>query len=120
MHLVWSTRGYLSRIDDAVEKLLRRLIEQKCIELGGRAIAIGVAGNHVHLLAQVTQKVSTAVLAHHVKGMTSRMISLQLGIEFAWQSGYWAESVGWRELPRLSAYLADQRAMHAERARDPT
>lgn len=77
-----------------------------------------MASNHVHVVAQLAQKVSVSTLAHHLKGMTSRMISLQLGIEFAWQNGYWAESVGWRDLPRLESYLADQRGLHA--AREPT
>ncbi len=116
VHLVWSTKSQLRRIDAAVEALLRELIARKCYELGGRLVAIGIAANHVHVLAQIAQKVAVSSLAHHLKGMTSRMISLQLGIEFGWQEGYWAESVGWRELPRLQRYLEDQRGVHAKRA----
>jgi len=41
---------------------------------------------------------------------------LQAHVDRIWQVGYWAESVGPRELEPLVRYVRQQRAHHAENA----
>jgi REP element-mobilizing transposase RayT len=112
VHLTWATKRRRTLIDSPVEALLRELLPRKCHELEGRCVALGITSDHVHALVQLPQKISVSTLAQHLKGMTSRMISVQLAMPFEWQDGYWAESVGHRELPAVERYLANQRAHH--------
>ena len=116
VHLVWATRERHPLLEPSVDAWLAALLEHKVLALDGELIAAGNAADHVHVIASYPSRVTVANLAQHLKGASSRAIALELRWEFAWQAGYWAESVGHRELPSLVEYVRRQRVHHARRA----
>jgi REP element-mobilizing transposase RayT len=99
-------------LDDAVDARLAMLVADKCRELGCRAVAVGNAADHVHALVMLAPTTSVASLAHRLKGSTSRILGMQLNQPFAWQAGYFAESVA--DVTAVARYVLAQREHHRE------
>jgi len=114
VHMVWATLGRVPWLDETVDARLAGLVTDKCRELGCRAIAVGNAGDHVHSVVVLAPTTSVAPLAHCLKGATSRVLGMQLPEPFAWQAGYFAESVA--DVAAIVRYVREQRAHHREDA----
>ena len=110
IHMVWSTERRYPWLEEPVDARLEKLIRDKCRERGCRALAVGNADDHVHVLVILAATLSVASLAHRLKGFTSRILAMQLGKEFAWQAGYYAESV--TNFGAAIAYVLGQRCHH--------
>jgi putative transposase len=114
VHLVWATRGRNHWLEPERDRRLHQLLCNRCTLLDCTAVAVGNAGDHVHMLVRLSPRVSTASLAHGLKGASSVALSAEWGRPFRWQAGYFAESVC--EVHTLTAYIGGQREHH----RDPT
>jgi putative transposase len=112
VHLVWATRGRFAWLEPDVDPWLARLMFAKCIELGSKLLAVGNGADHVHVLVSHPPTLAVATLAQRLKGASSYVLAPRLPREFGWQEGYFAESV--RDLPRLAAYVRQQRGHHAD------
>jgi len=95
---------------EGIDVTLARLVADKCLEIGCRAVAVGNAADHVHALVVLAPTMSVASLAHRVKGATSRILGQRLSEPFAWQAGYFAESVG--DIAGVASYVRAQRERH--------
>jgi len=115
VHLVWSTRDRQPWIEPRLDGWLAALLERKARVIECAVLAAGNAPDHVHVLLRHPPRVSVAQIAHRLKGASSRAVTLQEGRARDWQVGYWAESVGRRELELLTRYVAQQRVHHADR-----
>lgn len=71
--------------------------------------------DHVHLLVQLAGKTSVAELMKQVKGVSSAMVNDRNDIaeRFRWQESYGAFSVSRSHLPRVIAYINNQKQHHA-------
>ena len=110
-HLVWATRGRNRWLDPSLDERLSARIGERCIALGCKALAVGNASDHVHVLVEFGAAISIASLAHHLKGASSRALTLQLGSALRWQAGYYAETAG--DIETLVAYVRGQREHHS-------
>ena len=77
-------------------------------------LSAGGTSNHAHVLFALPATVTLSIAVQVLKANSSRWIG-EHGIEFAWQEGYGAFSVGAPNVRALEAYIANQAKHHAKR-----
>jgi putative transposase len=111
VHMVWATRGRERILPPPVDDWLALFLGEKCAELGCRALAVGAAWDHVHVIVAFPAALPVASIAHRLKGASSRALSSRV-CPFAWQAGYFAETVS--DVVALVDLLRDHRVHHAD------
>ena len=116
VHFVWATWDRQELITEAIERRLYKDMEAVCDDDHCRVLALGGMPNHVHLLVLLSNTVTMADFMRHVKGGSSRFVSevLTPGEWFAWQGSYGAFSVSRTDIPKVIAYIQNQKHHHAE------
>jgi putative transposase len=113
-HLVWATADRKSLISPELEPMVHGLLRSKAIALGATVYALNGMTDHVHLVASVPPKLSLATFIGKVKGATSTRINKSGQDQpFFWQDEYAAFSFDAKRLPRLVAYVENQKTHHA-------
>jgi REP element-mobilizing transposase RayT len=117
VHYVWSTKRR--------EPLLHlKLRERLWPYLGGiarenkmKALAIGGAADHVHMIVSVPATVSVAKAMQLLKGNSSKWIHETFAEMhlFEWQEGYAAFSIGVSAIDATKAYIQNQAEHHRGR-----
>jgi len=79
--------------------------------LGPTPTMVGGTADHIHLLVGLRGKHSVAELVREVKKATHGWASEQLA-GFEWQEGYGAFSVSPADVPKVTAYIANQDEHH--------
>ena len=116
IHVVWATTRRSPFLAPAeIERRVHRCIHRAAERLGCTVLAINGMPDHVHLLVQIPAKLSVADLAQGVKGNSSRFANARLDLEdpFDWQDHYGAFSVSKRDVPKVKAYVQNQKRHHA-------
>jgi REP element-mobilizing transposase RayT len=116
LHLIWSTWDRLPLITEQVEPRLYAAIAVKCRELDCEPLASGGIVDHIHLLVRLHPTIAVATLAKEVKGATSHLVTHEITPTqfFKWQGGYRAFTIHKSDVPRVKAYIEDQKPHHAE------
>ena len=118
IHCVWSTKN---REPCLIPDLRERLWPY----LGGiakqnqmKALAIGGAADHVHILLSLPATLSVAKAMQLLKGNSSKWIreTFPKMRSFAWQEGYSAFSVGISGLDATLTYINNQTEHHRKRS----
>ena len=113
-HFVWATWDRQPLITAEFEHRLHGATEAKLRELQCSEITIGGVSDHVHLACRFPPTLAIAELVKQVKGASSHCMTHSVGVPgFQWQGGYGAFTFARRSLPRVSAYVASQKAHHA-------
>ena len=101
---------------EGVERDLYKYIEAVCDDDHCKVLALGGMPDHVHLLVLLSNTVTIADLMRHVKGGSSRFVPKRLtpGSWFAWQGSYGAFSVSPAYIPKVVAYIQDQKQHHTD------
>jgi putative transposase len=117
VHCVWSTKNR--------EPSLRlKLRERLWSYLGGiarenkmKALAIGGAADHVHMLVSLPATVSVAKAMQLLKGNSSKWIHETFSgmRSFEWQEGYGAFSIGVSAIDATKTYVRHQAEHHRRR-----
>ena len=112
-HFVWATKGRLPLLTPKVETRLYPYIGTKCAELGYQLHAVNGADNHVHLLMELEPHMLIADVAKNLKGASSHYIN-QIGLAetLYWQDGYAVISLRQTEIPKVTAYIQNQKQHH--------
>lgn len=116
VHLVWSTRRRAPWLEPRVDRWLADVLEHKARHIQCAVLAVGNAYDHVHVLVRHPPSVAVSLIAQRLKGASSRALHREVSGSdgLVWQVGYWAESVGPRELEPLIQYVRNQRTHHRE------
>jgi len=93
VQLVWATRDRERLLPPDLDEWLRRLLVQRCEQIGCLAVAVGNAWDHVHVLLAFRPSMPIATIAQELKGPSSRALSARVP-RFGWQPGYYAETAG--------------------------
>ena len=119
-HYVWSTYKRNELIDEELEPILRKLVEDKIIENKSRMLAFCCSPDQIHLLVNIHPSVSVSMLAKEIKGYSSYPIANQIrpGSFFRWQGGYGARTVSKSNLQALSKYIKYQKEHHGNSGLD--
>jgi putative transposase len=114
-HVVWTTCDREPLIEAAWEKALHGYLWGKADALGCIPHAVGGIEDHVHLALSIPPRLAVATVVGRLKGASSHHVSHALtpGGAFAWQAEYGVFSFSERALPRVVAYVHDQRNHHA-------
>ncbi len=113
-HLVWSTQGREPLITVERELIVHQRVRQTAERHGVVVHAIGGIDDHVHLAVTIPPTIPVAIAVQRIKGGSSRALNEEFGGHFGWQNEYGVDSFSERQLPRVVAYLANQRRHHAE------
>lgn len=114
VHVVWATQRRRPVLPVAFDSTLVAIFGRKAQEVRCVLLGAGVAGDHVHLLLQLTPTSALAKVVQRMKGATAFDINLHglLHPRLVWQAGYWAESLAPADIPPLRDYLRHQRRHH--------
>jgi len=85
--------------------------------LGGQAVLIGGAADHVHMLASLSKTASISDSMRDIKRASSRWVHGTYSDRgsFAWQDGYGIFTVGFDGVERVKSYVARQAEHHRSR-----
>src|SRR5260370_40959511 len=111
VHYVFSTKGRFPFIDQELESRLWPYMGGIAREYGMKALAIGGASDHVHILISLPATLSVAKAIQLIKGGSSKWIHDQIPKyrKFAWQDGYGAFSVSASQMKQVSRYINGQK-----------
>lgn len=114
LHIVFSTKHLQPYIDEAIETELFKYLAAACNTLGCPSHGIGAADDHIHIACSLGRTVTVSKLVQEIKQDSSKWMKTKGGVyvDFAWQNGYGAFSIGQSQLGDLRGYLANQRQHH--------
>lgn len=115
--MVWATRDRERLLDPAIDDWLARFLAARAGELGCAVVATGLATDHLHALVAFPAAVTVATIAHRLKSASSRVLAPRVP-RFAWQPGYYAETVS--DVAALADGLLRHRERHTDSARPET
>ncbi|RYG56425.1 transposase [bacterium] len=115
IHAVFSTKERHSFLRDAVLRTETHSFLGGILgKLGCPPIIVGGAEDHVHLLFALGRTCAVSDVMKETKRVSSvwiksRNVTL---LDFAWQSGFGAFSIGYSQLNSVRAYIARQESHH--------
>lgn len=119
-HLVWTTRDRAPLIDARLASFLERFIPAICRLESTTLLGFGMVSTHVHLLIRLHPRTSISHLVQRLKGggacVANREGHARRLRPLRWAKGYTIESVGWRNVEKVRAYLAQQSLHHPKQA----
>lgn len=115
-HFVWATKKREPLITPELEPVLYGYIRQKCATLDVFVHALNGTADHVHLACSLPTTISIANLLETIKGGSAHFVN---HLPDASHCLYWQRGYGWitlnsRDLPRVIAYVENQKAHHED------
>lgn len=114
VHLVFSTKNRQPLIVAEIESELHSYLGGICRELDCHPVKIGGYNDHIHILCGHSRKIALMKLVEEIKKSSSKWIKTkgEQYLNFYWQDGYGAFSVGHKQLDAVYKYIASQREHH--------
>jgi len=114
VHMAWATRSRSRVLVPEKDGLIKALLNEGARREGSTLLAVGLAWDHVHIVARMGPRTCTSSLAQRLKGFSSHQINARglMTRGLWWQAGYFAESVSSADVARVIRYVASQRANH--------
>jgi putative transposase len=113
-HAVFSTKDRAPLIAGDCGTRLLPYLGGIAREVGGKALVIGGAADHVHLLLSLPPTLCPADVLRDLKANSSRWVheTWPERRDFAWQTGYGVFSVSESSREAVTRYIQDQEAHH--------
>jgi putative transposase len=114
IHVIWATKHRQPYLTPEKEQVAYRSILSLTQEEGYEVLELNGMDDHVHLLLKTGPKFDLSLLMKRVKGITSALLNDMIAHQerFQWQEGYYATSVTPSHLPKLRAYIQNQKEHH--------
>ena len=114
VHMAWATRARWRVLVPERDSVIKALLNEAAHREHSTLLAIGVASDHVHVVAQQSPRTSTSALAQRLKGFSSHEINARALLPTAlwWQAGYFAESISAADVSAVVRYVIHQRDHH--------
>jgi REP-associated tyrosine transposase len=118
VHCVWSTKNREPVLSSELRDRLWQYIGGIARENKMKALAIGGAADHVHILISLPATLSVAKALQLLKGNSSKWIheTFPKLHAFEWQQGYGAFSIGISGIDDTVAYIRNQTEHHRTRS----
>jgi putative transposase len=115
LHFVWATVKRTPLIRPEMERDLYRLLAAQANDLGIGVLALGGMEDHLHLVARVPTKLSSATIMQKLKGVSAQAFRSRLGDDtaFRWQHGYGVFSLSRTHVTPAIRYVERQKEHHA-------
>ncbi len=117
VHITFSTKNRVNRIDDKIETPLFEYIGGVCKQMECNPIKVGGHENHIHILCLLSRKIAQMALLENIKKSSSKWIKTK-GDEYSdfyWQDGYGIFSVNPTEIDVVKKYISNQKEHHKKR-----
>jgi len=114
VHVVFSTKDRRDLIPFGLEPRLFGYISGIISNNKGRMIIAGGTANHIHLLISIG-RIDIGELIGDIKRDSSKWMK-QYVLDFYWQRGYGAFSIGQSQVPSVVRYIANQKEHHDEQS----
>lgn len=117
VHCVWSTKNREPSLHSKLRERSLSYLRGIASENKMKALAIGGAADHVHMLVSLPATVSVAKAVQLLKGNSSKWIHETFSEmrSFEWQEGYGAFSIGVSAIDATVAYIRNQAEHHRKR-----
>lgn len=118
LHIVFSTKNRKPLIDEDIENELYSYLAGICNKLECYPIKVGGYTNHVHVLCNLSKKMTLVKLMEELKSHSSKWIKTKGDkySNFYWQDGYGAFSVNPREVEVVVKYIENQKEHHRKKS----
>ena len=118
LHIVFSTKNRKPFIDEDIENELYSYLAGICNKLECYPIKVGGYTNHVHVLCNLSKKMTLVKLMEELKSHSSKWIKTKGDkySNFYWQDGYGAFSVNPREVEVVVKYIENQKEHHRKKS----
>ncbi|MFB9121471.1 IS200/IS605 family transposase [Bergeyella porcorum] len=118
VHIVFSTKHRNPMITDDIKDELFRYLGGICKELECPPLMVGGYRDHIHILCQLSKKITLISLVEKVKANSSKWIKTkgEQFNKFYWQNGYGAFSVNPTEVEIVRKYIANQEEHHQKKS----
>ena len=118
MHCVWSTKNREPFLTSALRERLWPYLGGIAKQNKMKALAIGGAADHVHILISLPATLSVAKAVQLLKGNSSKWIheGFPKMRSFEWQEGYGAFSIGISGVDATVSYVKNQAEHHRRRS----
>ena len=114
-HCIFSTKERRPELREEVQARLWAYMGG-IAHASGKALAVGGAADHAHLLLSLFSTVSIAEAMRAIKASSSHWLRTECGLrEFEWQEGYGAFSIGHTQIAAAVAYIGAQAEHHRKR-----
>ena len=115
-HCVFSTKDRRKAIVPELAERLWAYLGGIARENGMKALAVGGAEDHIHLLLSLPSTITIAEAMQKIKGGSSLWLHQSCGLAaFEWQKGYGAFTISVSQLDATVAYIAGQADHHRKR-----
>ena len=115
-HIIFATKGRAPILDRTWRERLFSYQSGTIKGLGAFPQCVGGWHDHVHMLVGLKATHVLADTVREVKKASTAWIKETIGLKnFAWQEGYAAFTVGWREREIVRAYIQGQEEHHRSR-----
>jgi putative transposase len=116
LHIVFSTKNRRSFVDEGIECDLFKYMAGICRDLKCPSHKIGGTDDHIHIACSLSRTIALSRLVEEIKTGSSKWIKSRDDrfVEFAWQNGYGAFSIGQSQLADLCRYIMNQRQHHRQ------
>ena len=111
-HLVWSTKNRQPIINSDFKQSLYKHLGRIAGLKGWHLLAVGGIENHIHILIQKNSRYTISDVVRYLKSNSSKFISSNFDVNFAWQRGYGVFTVDISSLPRIKKYILNQEEHH--------
>jgi REP element-mobilizing transposase RayT len=118
VHVVFSTKDRAPTLVPPVRAPLHAYLATVARNSDCECYRVGGTADHVHLAIRLSRTLSAAKLVQELKTASSKWLKTQSPpslIDFAWQRGYGAFSVGPSDLTALKRYIDNQENHHLTR-----
>jgi REP element-mobilizing transposase RayT len=117
IHAVWTTKNRVPLIDETVELLIFKKINDEIRGQGCFVKIVNGMPDHVHCLFVLNRSIAIADVIRHAKGASAFYINKNqlLKEKFAWQTGYGAFSVTESSVGIVERYIRYQKQIHSGR-----
>lgn len=111
-HFVWATKRREPLLTPDLRAPVFRYLAAKGRELGAAVLALNGLDDHVHVVAAIPPRIAPAEFVKRLKGASSRFISKDFGVAFAWQEGYGVYSLSEQDVAAAVEYVRRQKVHH--------
>lgn len=112
-HIIFATRARIACLDQKWRNSLFEYIGGTIRGLGAFPQGVGGWIDHIHILMGMKADQNLAHMVREIKKASSVWVKQSTSVKnFAWQEGYGAFTVGYRERAGVKLYIAEQEAHH--------
>lgn len=114
IHVIFSTKLRQPLIQESIRQNLYNYISQIARSYDAYVYEIGGIEDHIHLLVSLPRTMTLSRLIEEIKKSSSKWIKTKgpYYLNFAWQNGYGAFSIGQSNVDALKAYIQNQQEHH--------